>query len=257
MGKKSIDLTGMKFGDLTVLGRGGHRMRGETMGELLWYCRCACGKETRPTGYDLRAGKTKSCGHDFRKKLLESHTTHGQSGTRLYRIWKGMHQRCQDKSNPHYGAKGILVCDEWKTFEPFFKWAKKFCYADHLTIERLENNLGYSPHNCTWIPRGHQAYNRGVSKRAPDGRLWRHIARENGITNSAYSTRIDDGWSPEDAANRPMFQKINGVAPEVVLEIIRLDRAGRRNIDIARAVSVRPETVHKIRKRERARPDLR
>ncbi len=90
--------------------------------------------------------------------------THGQWGTRLYRIWKCMKTRCHNQNHQaydRYGARGITVCDEWKDdFQAFYDWAMANGYEDHLTIDRKENDKGYSPDNCRWVTAKVQANNR-------------------------------------------------------------------------------------------------
>ena len=93
--RKLIDLTGQRFGRLLVI----RRVECEKHGEAKWLCQCDCGNETAVFGYLLRSGKTSSCGcskHDetFRNKKKEQSTVHGGRGTRLYRIWIGMKNRC-------------------------------------------------------------------------------------------------------------------------------------------------------------------
>jgi hypothetical protein len=198
-----IDLTGQQFGGLTVLRQAGN----SPGGAALWLCQCVCGQRTKPFGRDLRLGKVKSCGCISGAATAARNFKHGMAGSRLAHIWGNMKKRCADLDNPHYGAKGISVCQEWQDFITFAKWAKDSGYSDNLTIERRDNSRGYSPDNCSWIPRGHQSFNRSIVAIAPCGRPWRHIARENGITNSAFSTRVHEGWPYEDAATRPMFKR--------------------------------------------------
>src|SRR5690606_11301233 len=86
-----------------------------------------------------------------------------------YDNMKGRCYRPSMESYKDYGAKGIIVCEEWLSNpESFFKWAKETGYTDNMTIERLINSKNYEPSNCTWIPHGEQSRSRdcalGVEK---------------------------------------------------------------------------------------------
>jgi len=199
------DIAGKKFGRWTVLAKQGNNSRGGA----IWLCRCACGTERGVLGSDLRKGKSSSCGCEGSRTTIGMRMKkHGMTGTRLYRTWKGMHARCNHPRWVNHFGKGITVCDEWATFEPFQKWAMSHGYADNLTIERRDNAKGYGPENCEWATMKTQARNRSIVHRAPDGRAWAEIAEENGIPVRVLNNRMSaGGWPPEVAATWPLGKK--------------------------------------------------
>lgn len=88
---------------------------------------------------------------------------HGMSRTRMYRCWSDMKSRCNNKANKfyaRYGGRGICYCDEWEHFEPFYEWAVNNGYEEHLTLERVDNDMGYSPGNCKWATQQEQSLNK-------------------------------------------------------------------------------------------------
>ena len=119
-----------------------------------------------------------------------------------------MQSRCRDVRREHYGGKGIKVCNEWSSFENFQHWAESHGYKDNLTIERLNNELGYTPENCVWADRTAQARNRTIVNMAPDGRSWAEIAEENGVTVGVMNNRLSaGGWPIEVAATWPVGKR--------------------------------------------------
>ena len=100
--------------------------------------------------------------------MPRNHITHGMSRTRLYSIWRDMKNRCnglkkRDKKN--YFERGITYCTEWETFEVFRDWALSHGYRDDLTIDRIDNDKGYSPDNCRWATSLEQRLNQRPRKR--------------------------------------------------------------------------------------------
>lgn len=153
------NLVGQKFGRLVVLRKSGV----DKKRNFIWECKCECGNLTSAPAFTLRSGGKKSCGCLWLEQHLEKHKTHGESGSRLYRIYRGMRQRCENKNSnifKHYGGRGIKVCPEWKKYTDFKKWVQVSNYANGLSIERINVNGDYEPKNCTWIHRSHQQRNR-------------------------------------------------------------------------------------------------
>lgn len=151
MNKKREDLSGRKFGRLTVkeFARAGNNR------QSIWRCECDCGNFVEVSRNRLLSGHTKSCG---------CLGTHGGKGTRLYNIWRGMKQRCFNPNNRQYndyGGRGITVCDEWKNDFPAFRdWALTHGYRDDLSIDRINNDSSYEPGNCRWTTAKVQSNNR-------------------------------------------------------------------------------------------------
>ena len=206
--RKLIDLSGQKFGRLLVLKRAENHGR-----ETYWKCRCDCGNIKEINGAKLKNGHTKSCGCLSKETTSEIFKTHGMSSTRLYRIYKKMYRRCykpKTKWFENYGGRGITICQEWlgeQGFENFAKWSMKNGYADNLSIDRKDNDKGYSPDNCRWASAKEQANNtrstvfltyKGETKSASE---WSEIT---GIRQDTLTMRKRNGWSDEECIEIPL-----------------------------------------------------
>lgn len=158
---KFQDLTGRKFGKLTVV----KRAENNKYNQVMWVCLCDCGNITKPiVANHLKSGNTTSCGCVHSEEARRRMTRHGQKNTRIYRIWQGMLRRCDNQKHKdfkYYGGRGITVCEEWRnSFEAFCGWSMANGYADELTIDRKDNDKGYSPDNCRWTSMKEQGENK-------------------------------------------------------------------------------------------------
>ena len=205
------DLTGQKFGRLTVVKQNGHKGK-----KVAWLCRCDCGNYTTVTGSELKTGGTKSCGCINKERMHGNkiRLTHGGTKTRLYGIWNSMKQRTENPktiSYEYYGGRGITVCDEWRdSFEAFRDWAQESGYRDDLTIDRINVDGNYDPGNCRWATRKEQMHNTrrchyitvdGVTK---DLTQW---AQTIGLSTGAIGWAIQSGKDPAEYIKEKMQER--------------------------------------------------
>lgn len=201
---------GQRFGRLTVVMRHASHISPCGSSHSVWHCECDCGNPVLVAGPALTSGNTKSCGCykiDVAKARVSSH---GLVGTKTYRIWQAMLNRCRWPAHPsyhNYGGRGIVVCERWKVFDNFLA-DMGLCPPLH-SIERKKNDGNYEPANCVWATMEEQARNRrtnrvitfnGVTKVLTD---W---AASLGIGQASLAERLEK-WTLERALTTPKQQK--------------------------------------------------
>ena len=166
---KLKDLTGQRFGRFIVL----ERSDNDKYGRAKWKCCCDCGEIRIESSTNLIDGRARSCGC-LNSELSRSRIKHGKRKSRLYRVWSNMKTRCYNPKTHNYsryGGRGITVCDEWlNDFQSFYDWAMANGYDENApyaqcTIDRIDNNKGYSPDNCRWVDAIIQNNNKSYPKR--------------------------------------------------------------------------------------------
>ena len=197
---KLIDLTGRRFGRLVVV----ERAENSADGRARWLCRCDCGQSKTVLGEHLKKGRTKSCGCAKSESSSKRFKKHGGRNSKLYRNWSNMKDRCNNpdcKAYRDYGGRGIKVCEEWTDdFSAFQKWALANGYKEGLTIDRKDNNKGYSPDNCRWTDRKIQGNNKRNCRYITYKGQRKTVAEWSEITGIPHETllyRLNHGWETE------------------------------------------------------------
>lgn len=191
---------GMRFGRWLVVAKDAPGIK------TRWICRCDCGIERSVASQLLYERRSTSCGCWRREN--PNRKLHGKTQTREYRIWSGMHYRC---SNPRsraykwYGARGISVCPQWKSFETFYRDLGP-CPHNH-SLDRIDNGQGYSPDNCRWATAVQQARNSRRNRRVlcnGDRVTISEAACIVGLNQKLIARRLREGWSEADALETPV-----------------------------------------------------
>ncbi len=206
-----IDLTGKRFGRLVVQCRVPSRKKKD---RPRWKCLCNCGNMIETQASQLQRGQTKSCGCLMAERTREANTTHGKKGTRIYRIWSGMLNRCRNpnsKDYARYGKRGIHVCQAWYRFESFYADMGEPPTGFH-ELERLNNSRGYKPSNCVWTTDTQQARNRRSNVLITWNGKTQCVSawdEELGFSRGRLGRRLQSGWSLKRAIETPVNHNLS------------------------------------------------
>lgn len=197
MAKPRLNLQGRTFNYLTVISDAGNTPSGKSQ----WLVECVCGTRKvlaaqsfyRATDHPV----IKSCGCMKAQLIAEKARTHGMSHHPAFAVWNSMLSRCGCKTHrawKNYGGRGITVCAKWRTFEGFWK-DMQGGYEPGLTLDRVDNDQGYSKANCRWATPGQQSANKRCNRRihTPWGYLTASEAsRRSGIGLTTLLYRLDN-----------------------------------------------------------------
>jgi hypothetical protein len=214
---KFIDLTGKRFGRLEVLKRLENKKAKTGNQYARWECKCNCGNiRIYITSYLNRLGDRASCGCIGRELLSNVHRKHGLTNTRILKIWRGMKQRCYNSHHcgfSRYGGRGIIIADEWlgeNGVKNFNDWAMNNGYREDLTIDRIDNDKGYSPDNCKWSTYKEQAMNtRNARIIEHNGEFFsiNDLSKKYNISYYIIDKRLDKDLSFEEIIAKPIIKK--------------------------------------------------
>lgn len=192
---------GQRFGRLVVVDEAPPHITPSGQAKRRVTCKCDCGELRLVHVSSLRSGNTQSCGCYHKDRA----TKHGHHGTRTYRIWAGMVQRgTGKKNNGNYKGRGIVVCDRWLSFDNFLHDMGE-C-PENLTLERLDNDKGYTPENCAWRTFKQQQRNKRTNRHIQFDGVTMCLSEACEKYNIQFKTlqgRLDAGWSIDKALLTP------------------------------------------------------
>lgn len=201
MGNRISIPIGTRYGRLVVLGDAPDTFSPSGQKRRMVFCYCDCGRNHTTFLSNLRTGHGASCGCIGVERRKASTITHGKSKSRVYNAWKGIIRRCQNlncSEYHNYGGRGISVSNEWQTFENFYRDMGDPPVG--MSIDRIDNNKGYSVDNCRWAnPRTQSNNRRNTIRITFDGQTktisdW---SKEKGIKTNIIRYRLRKGWKKQ------------------------------------------------------------
>lgn len=207
MPKPTPDITGMKFGLLTAVRMVGRNPRGNA----LWECRCDCGGVKTQTAAILKQPGLRSCGCMVKKRPYTKLFKHGATNSPEFRAWAAIIYRCHNPTAAAYkwyGARGIEVCDRWR--EGFTNFLADMGQKPEgkYSLDRVDNDKGYSPENCRWATDIEQQRNRSIVRKIEHNGEIKTIgewAAQGPLTRETLRRRLASGkWSIADAIEKPI-----------------------------------------------------
>lgn len=207
--RKIIDLTGKRFGKLTVL-----QKLDSVNGFIMWKCICDCGKIVSVSGNNLRSEHTKSCGCLTREVAAIRQTKHGMGRTKTYNTWIQMKTRC---NNPHskeynnYGGRGIKVCNRWADFNMFLQDMGDV--PNGMSLDRINVNGNYEPDNCRWATikeqQNNKRNNRVFTYKGETHTIAEWSERLNMNFKTLHQRLVRNNWPVEKALTIPVNKKLS------------------------------------------------
>ena len=190
------DETGKTYGKLTVI------EFAYVKRTVHWLCQCECGNTVVVSGHHLRKGGVTTCG-------CVHYKAGGHSGSPLYKRWQTIKDRCYNPKNPaykNYGGRGITVSERW--MESFVNFLEDMGEPPFVgaTVERIDNDSGYSRDNCKWATRHEQMANSRTTRLLTykgETKCLGEWARGLGIDPKSLHYRLKKGWPFEKALTAP------------------------------------------------------
>lgn len=163
---------GYKIGNIEVV----EVQYDKSKNKYIYFCKCLiCGKIIKHSNSNIGKLKGLGCKDCVNKEKSKNAVKH----TRLYNVWRQMKHRCRCSENDYnhwknYGGRGIDICKEWETYQPFKQWAEQNGWREddlypsnrnRLTIDRIDNDGDYCPENCRIITHFEQQWNKSTNKK--------------------------------------------------------------------------------------------